>query len=126
MTPTKENFGLEEYEALQREIKITKRDSRTIALICRVTGMKNTVVSDTKDAVSKCVEALRDGKNRINKLKTLDKDDHKKTKQEVKVLKTKHQVASRGWKRDINTEEVIIKVNNKDKKSFERILNNFK
>lgn len=82
-----EKFGLQELEALAREMKIGGKDARTITLICKVTGMQNTITTDIRKALAECKSAVGNLKTAIGKTKEEDMNDNLRAKATVKEVK---------------------------------------
>lgn len=106
-----EKFGLQELEALAREMKVGGKDARTITLICKVTGMTNTIATDIRKALAECKSAVEILKTAVSNTKVEDSNDNlrtktfiKETKAGRKAVKAVNKSAIKGFKRESDTE----------------------
>lgn len=106
-----EKFGLQELEALAREMKVGSKDARTITLICKVTGMQNTITADIREAITRCKSAVRNLKASINNTVEEDNKDNLRAKMFIKeakagrkAVKVVNKSAIKRFERDSNTE----------------------
>lgn len=121
----KDSFGLNELEVLAREMKVTSHDAHTIAIICKVTGMTNTIVLDIRNAVRNLKAKVGYCTANISKLKANDKEDNLKTKAEIKTRKIARNFVRLETNRVVKVNEASKKTITREQRHLQRLMEMF-
>lgn len=118
-------FGLEELEQLQAQMKVGRKEAKTIKLIGAVTGLPIAVVSDVKEAITSARSAVEGLLHGVEVIEEQDKRDEADTNETVKQLRVARSDRKEGNRRERERMTYERGDNENRVKRLEGILKNF-
>lgn len=124
-----EKFGLKEYQALGKELgqgKLNQHDVRIINIVCKVAGVINSIVAETREAITQASQDISACNTSIKGLETTERVEKKEHKNHLSDLKNGRNFNKDIFRANKRNQEVTKKARDKSKKDLEKIINSFR